>query len=51
MESRTPAELTRMWIGELKDDSAVLKRWVTWSGSEMSACTAMARGDDEEELI
>lgn len=42
-----------MWIGELKHDSAVSKRWMTWSGSEMSAWTATARGDEEEvdELI
>lgn len=53
MESSTPAELTRMWMGELKVDSAVSKRCLTWSGSEMSAWIAMARGDVEvaDELI
>lgn len=38
-------------MGESKDDSAVSKRRLTWSGSEMSAWIAMARGDEEVELI
>ena len=53
LASRTPAELTRMWGGELKICSAVSKRDLTWVGSETSAWQMMARGEEgeEEELI
>ena len=43
LASRTPAELTRMWTGDLKASSAELKRDFTPAGSDTSARTVMAR--------
>ena len=51
MPSRTPAELTRMCIGESKARSAESKRDLTWFGSDTSAFTTTARGVGELALI
>ena len=49
LESPTPAELTRMWGGQLKACSAESKRDFTWVGSETSAWKMTARGEEGEE--
>ena len=57
LESLIPAELTRIWTGELNASSALSKRDLTWVGSDTSARTVMARGvllllrEEDNELL
>lgn len=44
LESVIPAELTKIWTGELNASSALSKRDLSWVGSDTSARTVIARG-------
>ena len=55
LESMIPAELTKIWTGELNASSALSKRDLSWVGSDTSARIVMARGvllrEEDNELL
>lgn len=57
LESVIPAELTKIWTGELNASSALSKRDLSWVGSDTSARTVIARGvllflrEEDDELL